>query len=305
MIYHSKEVRGTAPWIAAIHDRARGMVAEGSPPLTLRAPAHQAVDMVHVLANLTRQEIGAIAARATALVVVAATEQHGPHLEVRVDALLGTRVAEAAIERLADDIDVVLCPTLPFGASHHHLIYPGALSLSTDTLLRVLHDLGESLVASGFRRIYFLGSHGGNDEVVRLAARELALRHDVLAGAASYWTLAWPAILADGSAFELGRVPGHAGGFETSLMLALAPDGVRLGEMPPRRDVGRGGAVNEDPTAAGLVHRHRSWAMIDGYSDDARDADGEAGRKVFDLISREVADALTRFHRAFVESAPA
>lgn len=258
--------------------------------------------MVQVFANLTRQEIGAIAPRATALVVVAATEQHGPHLEVRVDTLLGTRVAEAAAERLAGEIDVVLCPTLPFGASHHHLAFPGALSLSTDTLLRVLHDLGESLVASGFRRVYFLGSHGGNDEVVRLAARELALRHDVLAGAASYWTLAWPAIVADGSAFVLGRVPGHAGGFETSLMLALAPDGVRLRDLPAHRNAGRDGGANEDPTAVGLVHRHGSWAAIDGYSDDARDADAEAGRRVFDLIVREVADALARFHRGFVEA---
>ena len=261
--------------------------------------------MVHVLANLTRQEIGAIAPQATALVVVAATEQHGPHLEVRVDTVLGTRVAEAAAELLADEVEVVLCPVLPFGASHHHLIYPGALSLSTDTLLRVLHDLGDSLVASGFRRIYFLGSHGGNDEVVRLAARELALRHDVIAGAASYWTLAWPAILADGSAFELGRVPGHAGGFETSLMLALAPEGVRVGAMPGRREAGRSGPTNEDPTAAGLVHRHGSWATIDGYSDDARDADAEGGRRVFDLISREVADALARFHRGFVPTTSA
>jgi creatinine amidohydrolase len=257
--------------------------------------------MVHVLAHLTRQEIGAIAPTATALVVVAATEQHGPHLDVRVDTVLGTRVAESAAERLPGDIDIVLCPTLPFGASHHHLAFPGAMSLSTDTLLRVLHDLGESLVASGFRRIYFLGSHGGNDEVVRLAARELALRNDVIAGAASYWTLAWPALVADGSAFALGRVPGHAGGFETSLMLALAADGVRLDERPVPRSLGRGGAPNEDPTAAGLVHRHGSWSAIDGYSDDARDADADAGRRVFDLIAREVADALAAFHRSFAE----
>lgn len=259
--------------------------------------------MVQVFANLTRQEIGAIAPSATALVVVAATEQHGPHLEVRVDTVLGTRVAEAVAERLAGTIDVVLCPTLPFGASHHHLAFPGALSLSTDTLLRVLHDLGASLVASGFRRVYFLGSHGGNDEVVRLAARELALRHDVIAGAASYWTLAWPAIVADGSAFALGRVPGHAGGFETSLMLALAPEGVRLRDLPAHRNLGRDGGANEDPTAVGLVHRHGSWAAIDGYSDDARDADAEAGRRVFDLIVREVADSISRFHRGYVETA--
>jgi len=255
--------------------------------------------MVHAFAHLTRQEIGARAPQATALVVVAAIEQHGPHLEVRVDALLGTRVAEAAVERLAGEVDVVLCPTMPFGASHHHLAFPGVMSLTTDTLLRVLHDLGDSLVASGFRRIYFLGSHGGNDEVVRLAARELALRHDgVVAGAASYWTIAWPALVADGAAFRVGRVPGHAGGFETSLMLALAPEGVRAGAMPPLRELGRGAPGNDDPTAAPLVSRLSTWAAIDGYSDDARDADAGVGRHVFDLMSAEVAATLRRFHRS-------
>jgi creatinine amidohydrolase len=254
--------------------------------------------MVHAFAHLTRQEIGARAPHATALVVVAAIEQHGPHLEVRVDALLGTRVAEAAVERLAGEVDVVLCPTMPFGASHHHLAFPGVMSLTTDTLLRVLHDLGDSLVASGFRRIYFLGSHGGNDEVVRLAARELALRHDVAAGAASYWTIAWPALVADGAAFRVGRVPGHAGCFETSLMLALAPEGVRADAMPTQRELGRGAAGNDDPTAAPLVARQGTWAAIDGYSDDARDADADVGRHVFDLISAEVAATLRRFHRS-------
>jgi creatinine amidohydrolase len=254
--------------------------------------------MFHAFAHLTREEIGARAPHATALVVVAATEQHGPHLEVGVDTLLGTRVAEEAVGRLAGEIDVMLCPTMPFGASHHHLGFPGVMSLTTDTLLRVLRDLGDSLAEGGFRRIYFLGSHGGNDEVVRLAARELALRRNVVAGAASYWTIAWPALVADGTAFRIGRVPGHAGGFETSLMLALAPDGVRATEMPPLRDLGRGSPGNDDPTAAPLVSRAGAWAAIDGYSDDARDADATLGRHVFELMSAEVAATLRRFHRS-------
>lgn len=252
--------------------------------------------MIQTFAHLTRQEIGARAPNATALVVVAATEQHGPHLEVGVDTQLGTRLAEDAVQRLAGDVDVILCPTMPFGSSHHHLVFPGAMSLSADTLLRVLRDLADSLVTSGFRRIYFLGSHGGNDEIVRLAARDLALRSDVIAGAASYWTIAWPALVADGTAFHVGRVPGHAGGFETSLMMALAPDGVRTASMPPLRDLGRDAANHDDPTAAPLVQRHGSWTAIDGYSDDARDANATLGRHVFDLMSAELATTLRRFH---------
>jgi creatinine amidohydrolase len=251
---------------------------------------------VTLLRTLTRTEIGDLAPRATAVLPVAAIEQHGPHLPVWVDTMVGERIAGAAAERIGDRGPVLVCPVMPFGASHHHLIYPGALSLSTDTLLRVLSDLVDSLVASGFRRIFLLNSHGGNEEVVRLTARELALRHPVVAGAASYWTLAWKAMIDEGDALAIGRVPGHAGGFETSLALALAPDLVRRDLLPlPRR--GPGLRTPIDPAGQPMVQRHGSWRGSDGYSDDASDASAERGAALFELIVREVAAALLAFHQ--------
>jgi creatinine amidohydrolase len=245
--------------------------------------------------RLTRTEIGRIAPTATAVLPVAATEQHGLHLPVSVDARVAAHLAESAAAIAGDAVDIVTCPTVTFGASHHHLVFPGALSLSSDTLLRVLHDLGDALVASGFRRVFLLNGHGGNEEVVRLAARELALRHDVIAGAASYWTVAWTALERDGRAFGLGRVPGHAGGFGTSLMLALDPDAVRRGALPGPRDDPT--SARSDPAARPLVHRHGSWAAIDGYSDDARAADPDTGAAIIELIAKEVATALVNFHQ--------
>jgi creatinine amidohydrolase len=251
----------------------------------------------HRFARLTRTEVGRIAPGATAVLGVAAIEQHGLHLPVSVDARVAEHLMAAAAEVAGREIDVVSCPILAFGASHHHLVFPGALSLSTDTLLRVLADLGDALVSSGFRRVFVLNGHGGNDEVVRLAARELALRHDVIAGAASYWTVAWSALERDGRAFGLGRVPGHAGGFETSLMLALDPEAVREAELPPRRD--DAAPASADPAGRPLVHRHGSWSAIDGYSDDARAADRETGVALLELIAKEVASTLVAFHRGF------
>lgn len=249
-----------------------------------------------LLRTLTRTEIGELAPRATVVLPVAATEQHGPHLPVWVDTLVGERIAIAAAERIAEQAPLLVCPVLPYGASHHHLIYPGALSLSTDTLLRVLTDLVDSLVAGGFRRIFLLNSHGGNEEVVRLAARELALRHPVLAGAASYWTLAWQGLIEEGDALAVGRVPGHAGGFETSVVLALEPELVRRELLPlPRR--GPGIRSRDDPAGRPMVQRHGSWQESDGYSDDAADASAERGAELFELIVREVATELLRFHQ--------
>lgn len=245
--------------------------------------------------ELTRTEIGQWAPDTTVVLPVAAIEQHGPHLPVEVDSLIAESISIGAAEHANREIPIMVCPVVAYGASHHHLIYPGAMSLSTETLLRMLHDLTDSLVSSGFRRIYLLNAHGGNEECVRLASRELALRHPVISGAASYWTIAWEAIVQEGGAASLGIVPGHAGGFETSLMLALQPERVRtdLLPLPMHRPIP---STPKDPAAGPLIQRHGSWAAIDGYSDDAGPASAERGKQLLDLITRAVAAEFVRFH---------
>jgi len=245
--------------------------------------------------ELTRTEVGQWAPDTTVVLPIAAIEQHGPHLPVMVDASIAENIAIGAAEYANQDIPILVCPVVTFGASHHHLIYPGTMSLSTETLIRVLSDLTDSLVRSGFRRIFLLNSHGGNEECIRLACRELALRHPVIAGAASYWTIAWEAIVRDGQAATLGIVPGHAGGFETSLMLALHPELVQTDmiPLPMKRPVP---STPKDPSTGPLIQRHGSWAAIDGYSDDAGPADCDHGKLLLDLINRAVAAELIRFH---------
>lgn len=244
--------------------------------------------------ELTRTEIGALAPKATVVLPVGAIEQHGPHLPVSVDARVVESVAMAAAEEASNEVPILVCPVVTFGASEHHLIFPGAMSLSTETLVCVLKDLTDSLVTSGFRRIFLLNGHGGNEECVRLVARELALKHDVLAGAASYWTLAWNALI-DEDAAELGRLPGHAGGFETSLMMALHPQLVRE-DLLPLPDNGARIPPPSDPAGAPLIHRHGSWRTIDGYSDDAHGATSEKGKRLLEAIVVNVAEELVTFH---------
>jgi creatinine amidohydrolase len=245
--------------------------------------------------ELSRTEIGQWAPEATVVLPVAAVEQHGPHLPVMVDSMIAESISFAAAEQASREIPVLVCPVVVYGASHHHLIYPGAMSLSTGTLIQVLRDLTDSLVSGGCRRIYLLNSHGGNEECIRLAARELALRHPVVAGAASYWTIAWDAILQEGRAAGLGIVPGHAGGFETSLMLAIRPYLVRtdLLPLPNHRPLP---ATPKDPSTGSFIQRHGSWAAIDGYSDDAGPANADSGKLLLEVISRSVAAELVRFH---------
>src|SRR5690242_6143330 len=92
--------------------------------------------------------------RMIVLIPLGAIEQHGPHLSVSTDTDLVTSVATTAESLLPDDI--LLCPTLPFGSSHHHLTFGGTLSISITTYTQVLVELVESLLKNGFRRIVLL-----------------------------------------------------------------------------------------------------------------------------------------------------
>src|SRR5690349_14596113 len=109
-----------------------------------------------LLEELTRDEAQAIAPDALVVLPVGAIEQHGPHLPVGVDTYAVTHIARSAAESVAGQIPVLVTPTLPFGSSHHHLPFGGTLSLGTETYYRVLTDLAESLIVSGFHRIFIL-----------------------------------------------------------------------------------------------------------------------------------------------------
>ena len=138
------------------------------------------------LSELTREEARAIAANALALFPVGATEQHGPHLPTGTDTFGVEHMAHAAAQAVRDRLPIVVTPTLPFGSSQHHLPFGGTISLGTETYYRVVYDLVESLITGGFRRIMILNGHGGNNELIQLVARDLALKHPAHLAAASY-----------------------------------------------------------------------------------------------------------------------
>jgi creatinine amidohydrolase len=241
--------------------------------------------------ELTREELRARAPDALVILPVGAVEQHGPHLPVGTDRFAVEQIARAAAAEIAGQLSVLVAPTLPFGSSHHHLPFGGTLSLGTETYYRVLTDLAESLIAGGFRRIFILNGHGGNNELIQLVARDLALKHPAHLAAASYWTIAWDALIGE-RANAGARLPGHAGAFETSLILALRPDLVV--EPRPHREAPAGSdAPGFSPYRAEL---HGAWQGIAGYTDSPDQADGGQGERYLAAIVREVARALIAFY---------
>lgn len=250
--------------------------------------------IMKLFAELNREQIRALAPDSLIVLPIGATEQHGPHLATGMDFITVEWIARRAAEVAGAHIPIVVAPTLPFGSSHHHFVFGGTLSLSTKTYYLVLYELIESLVRDGFQRIFLLNGHGGNAELMQLAVRDIVLEHPVRAAAGSYWNIAWDALIA-ADAHRGRRLPGHAGDFESSLMLALHPDLVAA-DRPHRPPSG-----DTDPHSARSTFRdeqHGAWKKIDGYTDSPAAADATRGREHLDVIVRAVADTWIRYYNA-------
>jgi len=183
------------------------------------------------LDELTWPEVRAALAAGTTRVVFAcgATEQHGPHLPLAVDALIGSALAEAVARRLGR---ALAAPTVRVGCSQHHMAFPGSLTLSEPTFKAVVEEQCRSLAQHGFTEICIVPAHGGNFRP--LSELVVALRGTLSATVAAYTDLpgmiaAWEEIVvAEGG--PAGHVGGHADIAEASMILALRPELVRESE---------------------------------------------------------------------------
>ena len=247
------------------------------------------------LSQMPWREVRAAGERgAVAVLPIGSQEQHSEHLPMGTDTLLVEAALDAAA-RLLDAEDpgpeLVRLPVLPFGHSPHHL-FAAAVSLSDEVLLAVLTDVLDSLVRSGFRRVLVVNGHGGNEEIMRLAVKRCALRSDVALAACSYWSVARPG----GPPEDPDRTPGHAGWFETSLMLAAHPD--LVGTPAAWQEPVEPPLFDRPPAAGLLVERHGEWERVHGTTDDAAAADAGVGQELLVRRAGGLADAIRAFDLA-------
>jgi creatinine amidohydrolase len=180
-------------------------------------------------------QLACLSAQNRPLVIVpaAAIEQHGPHLPVGVDAILGQALLGAALARLPSDLPVFVAPSLIYGKSIEHHGFPGTISISTRTLRRLGLAMAGQLRDIGIRRLAFFNTHGGNSTVLTTLLHEIPENLGIKA------TLLRHGYQPDVSAQEAAW-GFHADEWETSLMLACAPELVRMGkvvsEYPARLD---------------------------------------------------------------------
>jgi creatinine amidohydrolase len=215
------------------------------------------------------------------ILVVGSTEQHGRHMTFASDVWQPWEIACQVSERTG----VLLAPPLNYGMSLHHLAFPGSLSLRPGTLTSVIVDLLESAYVHGFRHILLLNGHGGNTAAIQMAMAEVLHELNGLEILQGQW---WQvpevdAILDDAFPGESGS---HADAGETSMVLAIRPDVVRLDrsaynpESPPPAFLTRQvflehfphGVIGPDPKRASAeVGRQVLAAAVDAYEQVLQD----------------------------------
>ena len=184
-------------------------------------------DAIRRWETLTTVEAAALASRDPVIVLpVAAIEQHGPHLPLSTDLVIGLGLLAEAFRRLPPDLPVLALPPQAVGTSGEHRRFAGTLSLTPELLIESMVQTGAAIRQAGLRRLVVSNSHGGNLSAIDVAARRLREDHGLLAVKTSWFDGPRPddAGLPD----EEWRYGLHGGAVETAMMRHLRPDLVRL-----------------------------------------------------------------------------
>ena len=158
---------------------------------------------------------------------VGAIEQHGPHLPLIVDAAIGVAVLGRAFSKLDSAIPAYALPPLYYGKSNEHWHFPGTITLSAQTLLATLTEIAESVYRAGFRKLVLMNSHGGQPQVMEIVARDLHVKYDdFLVFPLFTWQV--PSSVGELLTSKEKQLGIHAGDAETSLMLSILPEQVKM-----------------------------------------------------------------------------
>ncbi len=250
--------------------------------------------------ELTTNEIKLKAASSVAVLPVGATEQHGPHLSVLTDTMIVTEIAQR-VEKVLHDL-VILYPTLQFGSSHHHLDFPGTMSLPAELYSRVIVELVTSLVTGGFRRIIILNGHGGNIVPVKQALAALSYNlddkfHPNIA-LVTYWETA-------GKTFA-GEPPmqspsiSHACEYETRMMLYLFPSSVKMEKVERAKRPPKNGYIGweDDEVYKGVTMvKKTNYISSNGSSGEPQLADSKKGEHLINSAVKSILKFIDEFSK--------
>ncbi|MBR0873659.1 creatininase family protein [Bradyrhizobium tropiciagri] len=237
-----------------------------------------------------------------AVLPLAATEQHGPHLPLGTDVMIGEAYLARVRELLPAAIPATFLPTQAVGISTEHINFPGTLTLPTKVALNSWMALGESVARIGVKKLVMVTSHGGNSAAMQLVAQDLRAQHSMLVVTTSWSRFGTPDGLFDADELRHGI---HGGAVETSIMLAKYPQHVRKDAI---------GNFTPASIAIEQQHRHLStqrpapfaWQAQDlhpsGAIGDATKATAAKGETLLDHGARAFCELLDDVDRFDVET---
>jgi len=231
-------------------------------------------------------------ATTVAVLPLGATEQHGPHLPLAVDQCLVDGIVERTLPQLPPELRVLVLPTQQVGYSPEHADFPGTLTLPIDAVIATWLALGACVARAGVRKLLLFNAHGGQVSVMDIVARELRMRHGLIVYSCSWWNLPLGETVTGLFPPDEHRFGVHGGDMETSLMLALAADRVRMAQARDFPSTSR-----ERATQFAILGNGRSaklgWAIQDynaqGAAGNAAAASAEKGRAVLDAAAAQLA----------------
>ncbi len=223
-----------------------------------------------------------------------AIEQHGAHLPCAVDSIISQGVVGAALARLADHVPAFALAPVTYGKSDEHLHFPGTMTLEGTTLLETVTQIAESVYRSGFRKLLIVNGHGGQPQVMEMAARELRLRHGDYV-VLPHFTWRVPNAAGKFLSERERRLSMHAGHAETAILMALAPETVHMehavANYPPEFP---SKVLSSDGRPA------CAWTARDfgdsGVIGDPLPATPEQGREILESLAVSWAQGITDLH---------
>ncbi len=251
-------------------------------------------------ADLTSRQFSQIPSSAgiektVAVLPVAATEQHGPHLPVSVDTTLVDGVVQAALPHLPVDLPVLFMPTQTIGLSPEHIRFPGTLTLSAQTLIAVWMELGACVARAGIKKLVLLNSHGGQVSVMDIVARDLRTAHDLIVYHTCWYNLPLGDAVTGLFPPEEHRFGIHGGDMETSMMLALKPGLVDMAQAQNFRSTSQDWS-EKYPILGNGKSAKLGWQMQDynpmGAAGNASEATAAKGHALINAAGLQLARLL-------------
>lgn len=232
-----------------------------------------------------------------AVLPLAATEQHGPHLPLATDVMIAEAYLAEVRRLLPADIPATFLPVQPIGISTEHLAFPGTLTLPTEIALQTWTAIGESIARAGVQKLVMVTSHGGNSAAMALAAQDLRAEYGMLVATTGWNRFGVPAGLVTDEEIRHGI---HGGAIETSIMLARYPEHVRKDKI-----------ANFTPSTIAMEKQYRwlsasrpaplAWQAEDlhasGAIGDATQASAQKGEQLLVHGAKAFCELLDDVHR--------